>query len=310
MSSGSRFDMTEDQPTTAQQSSCFTGTTGLVALLGGAGVGAALMYLLDPNEGQHRRQNVTRLAGNAIHTAGDALGGAWESVRHGAHYAADAASHLGDSTSYAAHDAADRIGSSRMAQRIGRGARGFNAEASDRFNYLLHGRQTHGIQSALGQGLCAVGCLALGFTAMYYFDPADGARRRTVCRDKCLSAFGRMATSLERTGRHLRNRLFGAVAQVRSSASRAVVDDRVLHERVRAQLGRIVANPGAIEVTARDGRVTLCGPILASEVDGLLKAVWSVRGTCELINQLSVFSHEDDLHREVSRAGAAQPTTL
>src|SRR5687767_11692030 len=57
-------------------------TTGLLSLVGGAGIGAALMYLLDPEEGAERRYVVRERAKDAMHTGGELLGSAVESGTH------------------------------------------------------------------------------------------------------------------------------------------------------------------------------------------------------------------------------------
>ena len=60
--------------------------------------------------------------------------------------------------------------------------------------------------------------------------------------------------------------------------------------RVRSKLGRAVSHPHAVRVAVDQGRVTLSGQILASEIDQLLKRVWSVRGVTGVENRLE--AHE------------------
>jgi hypothetical protein len=66
------------------------------------------------------------------------------------------------------------------------------------------------------------------------------------------------------------------------------VSDGVLHERVRARIGSVVGHAGAIEAAVVDGRVSLRGPVLADDVDRLVRRVRSVPGVREVINQLDV----------------------
>jgi uncharacterized membrane protein len=68
-----------------------------------------------------------------------------------------------------------------------------------------------------------------------------------------------------------------------------------LVERVRAKLGRVASHPRAISVAARDGRVTLSGPILASEVDDVISAAQSVRGVTDVENELDVYAEAGDV---------------
>jgi hypothetical protein len=67
----------------------------------------------------------------------------------------------------------------------------------------------------------------------------------------------------------------------------------VLLERVRAQLGRFVSHPHAIDVEVADGTVTLRGPILADEVDGVVATVLGVRGVRSVTNELE--AHDSPL---------------
>jgi hypothetical protein len=61
-----------------------------------------------------------------------------------------------------------------------------------------------------------------------------------------------------------------------------------LIERVRATLGRTCSHPRAIDVETWDGNVTLRGPILATELEGLLSTLKTVRGVRSVTSKLSV----------------------
>jgi osmotically-inducible protein OsmY len=65
------------------------------------------------------------------------------------------------------------------------------------------------------------------------------------------------------------------------------VDDAVLVERVRAALGRTIANPHGIEVKAFDGRVVLRGPVTPEELAEIVACTRRVRGVREVDNRLS-----------------------
>ena len=90
------------------------------------------------------------------------------------------------------------------------------------------------------------------------------------------------------TGADLVNRAQGAVAETQARLGGEAVTDEVLAERVRSALGRVVSHPGALEVAAHGGRVTLRGPILAREVDEVLATVASGRGVTGVENRLDV----------------------
>jgi len=67
------------------------------------------------------------------------------------------------------------------------------------------------------------------------------------------------------------------------------VPDEILSERVRARLGGAVSHPGAIEVAALSGRVTLSGAVLEREYVRLLRTVWTVRGVVDVEDRLAVY---------------------
>jgi len=259
-----------------------------LSLLGGLALGAGLMYLLDPDEGPDRRKTVGNLAGGAMSASGSALSSGWEKLKDSAGRLYDAASEGAGAFKDKLSDGADYVADNRYAKRISKSARRASDETSDRLGYLWRGRDHHGLESGTSQGVAAIACLALGVGAMYFLDSNDGARRRAVFRDKFLSAFGRMATSLERQGRNIWNRANGMMHEARSSFSSEEVDDRTLTERIRAQVGRYVDNAGAIEVQCVQGRATLRGPIQASQLNRLLKGIRGVRGVSGIDNQLDV----------------------
>src|SRR5918992_2912051 len=144
-------------------------------------------------------------------------------------------------------------------------------------------------------GLGVVGAFGLGVALMYFLDPGRGARRRALVRDKIVHALRKTEDAAETTGRDLRNRAKGLAAEIRNRFEPEDVDDDVLVARVRAELGRAVSHPGSIAVTARDGRVTLSGPILAREADELLSDVRSVRGVRDVVDRLERHERADDV---------------
>lgn len=115
--------------------------------------------------------------------------------------------------------------------------------------------------------------LALGAGLMYLLDPDEGKSRRATLRDQ----------------------LSRARAGGRGFAGDAIHDPgEGIAERVRAKLGGYVSHPGAISVEARDGSITLSGPILRGEAEALISAVSSVRGVREVLNRLEPHDPDDD----------------
>jgi uncharacterized membrane protein len=131
---------------------------------------------------------------------------------------------------------------------------------------------------------------AVTAAVMYWLDPSSGRRRRARFRDRLGSAARDMRAAVGVGSRDLAHRLRGAAARTRSLFDADVVDDPTLVERVRTCLGRTVAHPGALEVSAVEGRVILRGPILVQEYLQLMRAVAAVRGAREVVDQLDVYA--------------------
>ena len=143
-----------------------------------------------------------------------------------------------------------------------------------------------------------VGLSGVGFGAalMYMFDPDRGSRRRALLSDKIASAANKLPDALSATGRDLRNRATGLYAGARTKlSSTGTPSDQKLEARVRSKLGRIVSHPHAIQVTANQGRVTLNGPILTSEVPELVSCVSAIDGVTEVNNELEEHKQAGDI---------------
>lgn len=130
--------------------------------------------------------------------------------------------------------------------------------------------------------------LGVGAAAMYLYDPQLGNRRRAMLRDQVKSTWSGLGEDLEIARRDLQNRARGMMAETRSTLRSEQPDDWTLQERVRSSLGWAVSHPGAVDVEAHDGHVTLYGHVLAAEVDRLLTAVSRVRGVKSVENQAEV----------------------
>ena len=110
-------------------------TENAIALLGGALLGAAAMYVLDPDMGKRRRQYIADQAGDYFDEAGNLVRGGWETVR-------DRAGDLGSTIAGKAADYRDRLGDaaddyrSRMADRM--------AEARDSASETGHSLRSRG----------------------------------------------------------------------------------------------------------------------------------------------------------------------
>ena len=154
-------------------------------------------------------------------------------------------------------------------------------------------RRSFDVRGALRRGEAFLAGLALGVTAVYYLDRERGAYRRAVLRDRTLRLGRRAGSEIDAALRDLVHRTQGLGARARAALVGGSVPDPVLVERVRAQMGRSVSHPRAIEVSARNGIVKLRGPILAVEVQSVVSRVKSVRGVREVENELELHDTAD-----------------
>ena len=135
----------------------------------------------------------------------------------------------------------------------------------------------------------------VGGVTMALLDPRRGAARRALLRDKALSAVRDAAETGSRRARDLRQRLQGVVYEAKARMSEQDVPDDILIERVRAQIGRPVSHPRAIDVRAERGRVVLSGPILADEADDLIRRISRIPGVRSIESQLELHTDSGDV---------------
>lgn len=128
--------------------------------------------------------------------------------------------------------------------------------------------------------------MTAGASLTYLFDAGRGARRRARARDTFAHAARRTRRALSTTARDAAHRTYGTAASVVGLMRRGSADDVVVVERVRAKLGRLVSHPHAVEVAASFGVITLGGPVLTAEAQGLIRAVRRVPGVRDVNDQL------------------------
>ena len=145
-----------------------------------------------------------------------------------------------------------------------------------------------------------LGGLGLGAALMYVLDPERGKRRRAIVRDKALSGAHKAGDRLAARSRDVANRARGVAAELKSLTKAEETSDRVLEERVRAELGRVVTRSAAVEVAAIAGTVVLSGAVVMSEVDDLLSSVRGVSGVEDVENRLEVYETAEELEGRLS----------
>jgi len=163
------------------------------------------------------------------------------------------------------------------------------------------------MDSSMRSWVCGVG---VGAGLVFLLDPDRGARRRALIRDKVVRASRKTRNAVDATGRDLGNRMTGLMAGARVMFENDTANDRVIEQRVRAELGRITSHPRAIVVRANDAVITLTGDVLASEVSGVLHGAADVRGVNFVQNNMTVHQSAEGIPSlQGSSARADQWTT-
>ena len=125
-----------------------------------------------------------------------------------------------------------------------------------------------------------------GMLLMYLLEPQQRRRRVALMRDKAVHLAREGSDITEAGARDLAHRATGVASGLGKALHSAPVDDVVLVERVRSQLGRWTSRPHAIQVSAVNGRVSLSGPVLRSEHDRLLRKIAKVHGVRDVEDRM------------------------
>lgn len=165
------------------------------------------------------------------------------------------------------------------------------------------------------EGTLAIFMLIIGLIGgaalMYLFDPDRGARRRAAfqiemrhftenasetverVREEVSKVAGEAEEKAEQLGEEAKAATNTAVNSVQNTAARTssrakTVANDTLKALVRAEVMRDVQNPGAVEISAENGMVTLTGTVGANEVQALVEKVRAVPGVTSVDNRLEV----------------------
>jgi osmotically-inducible protein OsmY len=152
----------------------------------------------------------------------------------------------------------------------------------------------------MNKGLVALAGIGVGAGIMYLVDPREGRRRRARVRELTIHSMHTVKTVAGVTSRDVEHRLSGLAAHMLGRlVEEETPSDDVLVARVRARLGRLVSHPGAIDVTASQGTVTVSGPIFEAEVEQLLEGIGAAPGVTAIENRL-------EPHREAGHVSRLQ----
>jgi osmotically-inducible protein OsmY len=135
--------------------------------------------------------------------------------------------------------------------------------------------------------------MALGAGLTWLLDPDRGTRRRALVRDQLVHAGHELEETARSGARHARNKARGLAHEAKAGLLEREVDDRVLEERVRSELGRGLSNAALLDVAADHGRVILSGVVAADEIQHVVRTARSVRGVESVDNRLEVQTHSE-----------------
>lgn len=177
------------------------------SLLGGLGIGAIAMYLLDPQAGERRRRQLAQVAAEA----GDQLGQLGTGVLNAAESATGS---VGSMISDVADRAMDAVSDSNLSA-------GYLA---DRVAESMN-TQAHSTSIAAMVFTC-VGCAVVGAGLMFILDPDAGHRRRIFVRDKTLSAAHRANKKIRGKGKHYGRMVRGVYHEASDAVKQATGQER------------------------------------------------------------------------------------
>jgi uncharacterized membrane protein len=143
--------------------------------------------------------------------------------------------------------------------------------------------------------------LAAGAAALYFLDRERGPERRARFSRKAGWLVADLTDTAAKCISDGEHRVRGVVRQVWYGLHRSRPDDRVLEERIRSRMGRVVGHPHRIHVASCDGAVTLWGTATDYEIRKLIHTVEAMPGVVEVLNHIE--PRED-------QAPAAEPNVL
>jgi hypothetical protein len=296
------------QRSRASDESCVTTGTAASALgvIAGAGIGAALMFLLDPDQGRRRRERLAAAASAAAERTGEMAHSAWDTA-----------------SDKAAEGAAALYAAAPSRKELRRGGRRLWGRASDAFDsaaestsdtahgwldtaksYLpelphvhVHRASEHRSRVGVGTaGAGAAGALLLGLGAMWLFDPDRGRGRRAWIGQKTNRLINETGRFMRATGRHVANKGKGYYYEGRRAVGDAAenLSDSSIAESVRSALGRLgLKSASSVGVECQDGSVTLSGRCVPDDVELIIVTARDTYGVDDVVNNMEIGSSLD-----------------
>lgn len=229
---------------------------GAGKLLTGMGLGAAAMYILDPELGAKRRHDLKDRGAKAVGTGGAALAALLEQARDGT---IDA--------SHKIRDQFDHLREQDVVEQLRHLAAGRRSRHSS--------REEHGTLALVG---AALGAMAVGAGLMFLLDPQHGKVRRSLMRNK--------ASRVAREARGYIQSARGGMAGQADSADSSVSDEE-LAARVRAEIASACTHPTDVYVSVRGDHIVLSGSLPIEEQEAVIARCQAIPGVARVVNNLT-----------------------
>jgi uncharacterized membrane protein len=136
--------------------------------------------------------------------------------------------------------------------------------------------------------------LGLGAGVMYFYDPREGNRRRSMVRDQFNRVVNQANGAIDTGVVDLRNRTRGILAEMMGRLDNQQAPDWIVEERIRSRLGRLSRRAGGLEIRSQNGNIVLNGPILREDATNLIQAISRTRGVRSVENHLQVIDNPQD----------------
>jgi len=142
---------------------------------------------------------------------------------------------------------------------------------------------------------CFLGGAAAGARLMYLLDPDRGRSRRARLRDRIRGGIHFLQRQANKQARNLGHHLVGGLHEIRSAIrDRAThIDEDILLDRVRAQLGRDVQHMRMLELSLKNGCVVVEGPVMHGEAGKIRKKLRKIRGVHDCDVRVEEIGHQE-----------------
>jgi len=219
--------------------------TGLLSIAGGVGLGAGLLYLMDPDQGEKRRRRIMRGASGLASSARDYAGDSYNSLSSAIGNAlSSVGGYAGDKYAAARDYAGEKLHNvGNFASSSAGGLRGYARDRMDDAHAYAE-RQIFGETHAehrLHMTVCALSSMALGAALMYALDPQSGRNRRRQVVDKATDLYNNAGQYARQAGDAIKS---GYNTAVKSTGEAVKSGYNTVAEKVGAVTSSVTGNKG------------------------------------------------------------------